>query len=122
VTQEQQDEEPKNVQPRQKKPARGQHPEDESPHYEPQQEHPSMKHRGDEVAAQREEAQTHHEAESKSHMCDEAQEQPSDPCMTDKWKETIKDQKCQYDAKQQRVDRRKHQRYHHPDEEATPDE
>jgi hypothetical protein len=41
---EQQDEKAKNVQPRQKKPARGQHLKDESPHYESQQEHPSGRH------------------------------------------------------------------------------
>jgi hypothetical protein len=85
VAREQQDEQPKNVQSRQKKPARGQHPEDKSPHYEPQQEHPSVKHKGDEQAAEHREAQTHHEAESRSHTCGEAQERPSDPCMTDKW-------------------------------------
>jgi hypothetical protein len=44
-----------------------------------------MKHKGDEQATERGEAQTHHEAESRSHTCDEAQKQPSDPCMTDKW-------------------------------------
>jgi hypothetical protein len=67
-----------------------------------------VKHRGDEQAVERGEAQTHHEAESRSHMCDEAQEQPFDPCMTDRWQEITKDQKCQSDAKQQRVDQRKH--------------
>jgi hypothetical protein len=35
VAREQQNEQPKNVQPRQKKLARGQHPKGESPHYEP---------------------------------------------------------------------------------------
>jgi hypothetical protein len=44
-----------------------------------------VKHRGDEQAAEREEAQTHHEAESKSCTCDDAQEKPSDPGMTDMW-------------------------------------
>jgi hypothetical protein len=122
VAQEQEDEQPKNVQPRLKKPTRVQHPEDESPHYEPRQEHPSVKHMVDEQATEHREAQTHHEAESRSHTCDEAQEQPSDSCMTDKWHETTKDQECQSDAKQQGVDQRKHQRYHHPDKEAAPDE
>jgi hypothetical protein len=107
------------MQSRPKKPARVQHLEDESPYYKPQQEHPSMKHKGDKKATEHEETQTHHEAESRSHTCDEAQEQPSDPCMTDKWQETTKDQECQSDAKQQRTDRRKHQRYHHPDEETA---
>jgi hypothetical protein len=68
MTQEQQDEQPMNVQLKQKKPARGQHPEDESPHYEPQQEHPSVKQKGDEKAAECREAQTHHEAESKLYV------------------------------------------------------
>jgi hypothetical protein len=103
MAREQQDEQPKNVQPIHKKPARGQHSEDES-HYEPQQEHPSMKHKGDELATERGEAQTHHEAESRSHTCDETQEQPFDPCMTDKWQEITEDQECQSDVKQQRVD------------------
>jgi hypothetical protein len=62
------------VQPRQKKLTRGQHPEDEFPHYEPQQEHLSVKHKGDEQATEHREAQTHHEDESRNHMCDEAQE------------------------------------------------
>jgi hypothetical protein len=44
-----------------------------------------VKHKGDEQVAEREEDQTHHKAESRSHTCDEAHEQPSDPCMTDKW-------------------------------------
>jgi hypothetical protein len=44
-----------------------------------------MKHKGDEQAAERGEAQTHHEAKSRSHTCDEAQEQSSGPCMNDKW-------------------------------------
>jgi hypothetical protein len=72
VAQEQQNEQSKNMQPRPKKPARGQHPEDEFPHYEPPQEHPSVKHKGDEQAAEHGEAQTHHEAKSRSHMFDEA--------------------------------------------------
>jgi hypothetical protein len=88
VAREQHDEQSKNVQPRPKKPTRGQHREDESPHYEPQQEHPSVKHKGDEQAVEHEEAQTQHETESRSHTCDEAQEQPSDLCMTNKWQET----------------------------------
>jgi hypothetical protein len=100
MAQEQQYKQPKNMQPRQKKPARGQHPEDESPHYEPQKEHPLVKHKGDEQAAEHGEAQTHHKAESGSHACDEAQLQPSDPCMTDKWQETTEDQECHFDAKQ----------------------
>jgi hypothetical protein len=91
VAREQQDDQPKNVQPRQKEPARGQHPKDESPHYEPQQEHPSVKHKGNEQTAEHGETQTHHEVEPRSHMCDEDQEQPSDPCMTDKWQETTED-------------------------------
>jgi hypothetical protein len=81
-----------------------------------------VKHKGDEQATEHREAQTHHKAKSRSHTCDEAQEQPSDPCMTDKWQETTEIQECQFDAKQQRVDRRKHQWYHHPDEEAAYDE
>jgi hypothetical protein len=85
MAREQQDKQPKNVQPRHKKLARGQHPKDESPHYEHQQEHPSVKHKSDEQAAEHREAQTHLEVKSRSHMCDKAQEQPSDPCMTDKW-------------------------------------
>jgi hypothetical protein len=85
VAQEQYDTQPKSEQPRPKKTARGQHPEDKSPHYKPQQEHSSEKHRGDEQADERGEAQTHHEAESRSHTCDEAQDHPSDPCMTDTW-------------------------------------
>jgi hypothetical protein len=59
-----------------------------------------VKHKGDKQAAERGEAQIHHEAKSKSHTCDEAQEWPSDPCMTDKWQETTEDQECQSDAKQ----------------------
>jgi hypothetical protein len=110
------------VQLRPKKPARGQHPEDESPHYEPEQEHPSVKHKGDEQAAEHGEAQTHHEAESRSHTCNQAQEKSSDPCMTDKWQETNEDQECQSDAKQQRANQRKQQWYHHPGEEAAPNE
>jgi hypothetical protein len=106
VAREQQDEQPKNVQPRPKKPARVQHPKDVSPHYEPQQEHPSVEHKGDEQAAEHGDAQTHHEAESRSHTCDEDQEQPFVPCMTDKWQEIIEDQECQSDSKQQRADRR----------------
>jgi hypothetical protein len=43
-----------------------------------------MKHKGNEQAAEHGEAQTHHEAELRSHTCDKAQEQHSDPCMTDK--------------------------------------
>jgi hypothetical protein len=81
-----------------------------------------VKHMGGEQAAEHGEAQIHHEVESKSHAYGKAQEQPSDPCMTDKWQETTKDQECQSDAKQQRVDQRKHQWYHHPGEEATPSE
>jgi hypothetical protein len=81
-----------------------------------------VKHKGGEQAAEHGEAKTHHEAESRSHMCDKAQEQHSDPCMTDKWQETTKDQEYQSDAKQQRADRRKHQLYHHPGEEAATDE
>jgi hypothetical protein len=81
-----------------------------------------VKHEGGEQAAEHGEAQTHHEAELRSHMCDEAQEQPSDPCRTNKWKETTEDQECQSYAKQQRADRRKHQWYHYPSEEAVPNE
>jgi hypothetical protein len=44
-----------------------------------------VKCRGDEQAAEREEAKTHHDAESRSRMCDEAHEQPSDPCMNEMW-------------------------------------
>jgi hypothetical protein len=99
MTRELQDEQSKNVQPRLKKPARGQYPEDESPHYESQQEHPSVKHKGDKQAAEHGEVQTHHEVESRSHTCDEAQEQPFDPCMSDKWLETTEDQECQSNAK-----------------------
>jgi hypothetical protein len=73
VAQEQQDKQPKNEQSRQKRTARGQHPKDKSTHYKPQQEHPSGKHKGDEQAAECGEAQTHHEAKSRSHTCDEAQ-------------------------------------------------
>jgi hypothetical protein len=54
---------------------------------------------GNKQAAEHGEAQTHHEAESRSHMHDEAQEQPSDPCMNGKWKETTDDQEYQSDAK-----------------------
>jgi hypothetical protein len=122
VAQGQQGEQPKNVQPRHKKPARGHHPEDESPHYEPQQQNPSERHRGDEQTAEHKEAQTHHEVESRSHRCVEAQGQPCDPSMTDRWQETTKDQECRSGTKQQKVDRRKHQQYHHPGEEAAPDE
>jgi hypothetical protein len=104
VAQEQLDEQLKNVQPRPKKPTRDQHPEDESPHYEPQQEHPSVKHKGDEQEAEHGEAQTHHKVGSRSHTCDEAQEQPFDSCMTDKWQETTEDQEYQSNAKQQRDD------------------
>jgi hypothetical protein len=93
VAREQQDEQPKNMWPRQKKLARGQHPKDEAPHYDPQQAHPSVKHKSDEQGAEHGEAQTHHEAESRSHTCDEAQEQPSDPCMTDRWQERTEDQR-----------------------------
>jgi hypothetical protein len=93
VAREQQDEQPKNMWPRQKKLARGQHPKDEAPHYDPQQAHPSVKHKSDEQGAEHGEAQTHHEAESRRHTCDEAQEQPSDPCMTDRWQETTEDQR-----------------------------
>jgi hypothetical protein len=81
-----------------------------------------MKHKGNEQAAEHREAQTHHEAELRSHTCDEAQEQHSDPCMTDKWQETTEDQECKFDAKQQKIDQRKHQRYYHPSEEAALDE
>jgi hypothetical protein len=81
-----------------------------------------VKHKGDEQAAEHEEAQTHQEDELRSHMCDEAQEQHFDPCMTDKWQEKTKDQECQSDAKQQKDDQRKHQRYHHLGEEVAPDE
>jgi hypothetical protein len=100
------------------------HNEDWYSHHEQQTEQPMerpVKHKGDKQAAEHREAQTHHEAESRSHTCNKAQEQPSDPCMTDKWQETTKDQECQSNAKQQRSDRRKHQWYHHPDEEAAPD-
>jgi hypothetical protein len=65
MAREQQDEQLTSVEPRPKKPARVQHPEDESPYYEPQKEHPSVKHKGDEQAAEHGEAQTHHEAESR---------------------------------------------------------
>jgi hypothetical protein len=64
---------------------------------------------GDEQAPEHGEAETHHEAESGSHTCDEAQEQPSNPCMTDKWQETTEDQEYQSDAKQQRADLINHQ-------------
>jgi hypothetical protein len=96
------------MQPRQKNSTRDQLFEDEYPHYDPQQEHPSVKHKGDEQAHEHRDAQTHYEAESRSHTCDEAQGQPSDPCMTDKWQETTGDQECQSDAKQQIADQRKH--------------
>jgi hypothetical protein len=43
-----------------------------------------VKHMGGEQAAEHGEAQIHHEVESKSHAYSKAQEQPSDPCMTDK--------------------------------------
>jgi hypothetical protein len=43
-----------------------------------------MRHKGDEQAAEHEEAQTHHEAESEDRRSDEAQVQLSDLYRTDK--------------------------------------
>jgi hypothetical protein len=50
---------------------------------------------GDRQATKHEKAQTHHEAKSESHECDEAQQPPFDACMTSKWKKKNKDQRCQ---------------------------
>jgi hypothetical protein len=100
-------EQPKNVQPRPKKPTRDQHLEDESPHYEPHQEHLSRRHRGDEQATRHEEAQTHYEVKSESHRSDKAQVQPYDLCRTGKWQETIEGQECQVDPKQQKANHKK---------------
>jgi hypothetical protein len=53
------------------------------------------------------EAQTHHEVESRIHMCVKAQGHPSDPCMTDRWQETTRHQECQIGNKYQRANQRK---------------
>jgi hypothetical protein len=53
-----------------------------------------VKHKGDEQAAEHREAKTHHKAKSRIHICDEAQEQPSNPYMIDKWQESTEDQEC----------------------------